>query len=175
VPLVSVACDPALPVVWADHDRLEQVFVNLLGNAIGHNPAGTQVAVSATLDGPGEVVITVADDGTGLPPDMAASPFEPARRRRTATSGAGLGLSISRGIVTAHGGRIELAAPDRGTCFLIRLPVEAPVLSVLDVGPAQPPARLTGSPARAEAGRAEAGAEHGGGAGAEQIGVVHGA
>jgi nitrogen-specific signal transduction histidine kinase len=161
VPLVAVACDPALPVVWADHDRLEQVLVNLLGNAFGHNPAGTRVAVSATPDGPAEVVVSVADDGAGLPPDMAASPFEPARRRRTATSGAGLGLSISRGIVTAHGGRIELAALDRGTCFLIRLPVEAPVLSVLDVGPAQPPARLPGSAANI--------------AGAGQIGVVHGA
>jgi len=101
------------------------VFVNLLSNAFGHNPPGTTVAISAALDGPGHVVVTVADDGAGLPAELAASPFEPARRRRTATSGAGLGLSIARGIVTAHGGTIELTQPARGTCFRIRLPVEA--------------------------------------------------
>jgi signal transduction histidine kinase len=121
---VQVACAPGLPVVWADHDRLEQVFVNLLSNAFGHNPPGTTVVISAAADGPGHVVVTVADDGTGLPAELAAAPFEPARRRRTATSGAGLGLSIARGIVAAHGGSIELTQPARGTCFRIRLPVE---------------------------------------------------
>jgi signal transduction histidine kinase/ABC-type multidrug transport system ATPase subunit len=126
-PLTEVACDADLPVVWADHDRLEQVFVNLLSNAFGHNPAGTRVAITAAAGGPGEVVLSVTDDGAGLPPDMAAGPFEPARRRRTQTSGAGLGLSIARGIVTAHGGQLELAPRARGTCFQIRLPVEAPL------------------------------------------------
>src|SRR5450755_4059004 len=107
--LVGVACDPGLPVVWADHDRLEQVFVNLLSNAFGHNPPGTTVAITAKTDGPADVVVSVADDGTGLPADLLAGPFEPARRRRTLTSGAGLGLSIARGIVVAHGGEIALA------------------------------------------------------------------
>ncbi len=46
--LVELTCDPGLPVVWADHDRLEQVFVNLLNNAFGHNPPGTRVCVTAT-------------------------------------------------------------------------------------------------------------------------------
>nr|MDQ2874250.1 ATP-binding protein [Actinomycetota bacterium] len=50
-----------------------------------------------------------------------------ARRRRTQTSGAGLGLSIARGIVAAHGGRLGLVPQARGTCFRIRLPVEAPL------------------------------------------------
>jgi signal transduction histidine kinase len=127
-PLTRVACSPALPAVWADHDRLEQVFVNLLSNAFGHNPAGTRVSISARADRPaGQVVLTVSDDGAGMPPELAAGPFEPARRRRTATSGAGLGLSIARGIVAAHGGRIELVGQPRGTCFRIWLPVEGPV------------------------------------------------
>jgi signal transduction histidine kinase len=113
-------------VIWADHDRLEQVFVNLLANAVGHNPAGTNVRVTAA--GRTEhVEVTVADDGTGLSLDMARAPFEPARRRRDPTSGAGLGLSIARGIVAAHGGRIELVAQPRGTCFKICLPIEAEV------------------------------------------------
>jgi signal transduction histidine kinase len=123
---VSLSCDAGLPVVWADHDRMEQVFVNLLNNAFGHNPPGTQVEVTA-MSARSEVMITVLDNGRGMPPDLAAAPFEPARRPR-ASAGAGLGLSIARGIVQAHGGSIELDPLDKGTCFSVRLPVEAEVL-----------------------------------------------
>src|SRR5207247_7437302 len=74
----------------------------------------------------GEVVIGVSDDGPGLPPDLAAAPFEPKRRGHSASAGAGLGLSIAHGIVVAHGGRIRPRRPAKGTSFEIRLPVEAP-------------------------------------------------
>jgi len=132
---VSISCDPALPAVWADHDRLEQVFVNLLNNAFRHNPPGTQVNVSATeIDAPAtgslrpaEVEISVSDDGTGFPAQLAAAPFDSARRHRSHTAGAGLGLSIARGIMEAHGGQIELSPTAVGTTFRIRLPVEAAV------------------------------------------------
>ncbi len=149
---VSLTCDAGLPVVWADHDRMEQVFVNLLNNAFGHNPPGTRVQVTAE-SGPAEVVITVLDDGLGMPPELAAAPFEPARRpRATATAtttatatasasisnggsrksaGAGLGLSIAKGIVQAHGGRLELTSRPKGTCFSVYLPVEAEVLEAV--------------------------------------------
>jgi signal transduction histidine kinase/ABC-type multidrug transport system ATPase subunit len=123
---VATSCPEGLPVIWADHDRLEQVFVNLLGNAIGHNPPGTTVTVTAR-SGADYVEVTVADDGTGLSPDLARAPFEAARRRRGPTSGAGLGLSIARGIVVAHGGQIVLVPRPKGTCFRIRLPIEAEV------------------------------------------------
>ena len=142
---VSLRCDPGLPVVWADHDRLEQVFVNLIDNAVGHNPPGTQVFVTAHAAAggmpgaagdpsgngtrrsvpPAEVMVSVTDDGMGIPDELAAAPFEPARRRRTRTSGAGLGLSIAQGIVDAHGGRIELQRLPKGTRFRVFLPVEA--------------------------------------------------
>ncbi len=128
-PLVTVDCAPGLPVVWADHDRLEQVFVNLLGNAFGHNLPGTRVRVGAALDGPAAVLVSVTDDGAGMPAEVAQAPFEPMRRHRTAGGGSGLGLSITRGIVAAHGGRIELDRPapgGGGTRFRIRLPVEMP-------------------------------------------------
>jgi signal transduction histidine kinase len=117
------------------------VFVNLIGNALGHNPPGTQVTVTAVPAGPGTVTVRVADDGDGLPPELAravteaaderdprwhdvlaASTIRPPRRG----SGAGLGLSIASGIVAAHGGRLELTPTPRGTCFLITLPVEKP-------------------------------------------------
>jgi signal transduction histidine kinase/ABC-type multidrug transport system ATPase subunit len=132
---VTLSCDAHLPVVWADHDRMEQVFVNLLNNAFGHNPPGTRVQVTVTA-GLDQVVIGVRDDGRGLPPELAAAPFEPARRPRTASTGnrksagAGLGLSIAKGIVQAHGGRIEATPLPVGTCFSVSLPVEAELLDL---------------------------------------------
>jgi signal transduction histidine kinase len=122
---VEVDADPGLPPVWADHDRLEQVFVNLLDNAFGHNPPGTRVTVRAAAAEPAGVVVTVADDGIGMPAEVTAAPFEPMRRRRAPTAGAGLGLSIARGIMTAHGGRLDLESADLGTRFRIWLPVES--------------------------------------------------
>jgi signal transduction histidine kinase/ABC-type multidrug transport system ATPase subunit len=124
--LIEVSCDPALPVVWADHDRLEQVFVNLLANALGHNPPGTRVIVSAAATGPGGIAVSVLDDGGGMPPEIASAPFEAMRGRSAHTAGAGLGLTIAKGIVEAHGGRIELEQPGQGTCFLVHLPIEIP-------------------------------------------------
>jgi len=126
---VEVKCAPGLPTMWADHDRLEQVFVNLLSNALGHNPPGTRVLVTAEASDPGAVIVKVADDGSGMPPDLINAPTEAARRPRPRGSGAGLGLSIATGIVTAHGGRMELEAAPRGTCFRITLPVEMPAES----------------------------------------------
>ena len=124
--MIEVTCDPAMPVVWADHDRLEQVFVNLLANALDHNPAGTRVTVSAVLTDPGGIAVSVLDDGAGMPPEIVRTPSEAMRGRRTHTSGAGLGLTIAKGIVEAHGGRIELEQPGRGTCFRVHLPIEIP-------------------------------------------------
>jgi signal transduction histidine kinase/ABC-type multidrug transport system ATPase subunit len=125
-PLIEVACQAGLPVVWADHDRLEQVFVNLLSNALVHNPPGTRVQVSAAVSAPGAVTVTVADDGDGMPDELLYAPPQPSRAGRTRRPGAGLGLSIASGIVAAHGGRIELERAARGTCFRIHLPVEKP-------------------------------------------------
>jgi signal transduction histidine kinase len=112
-----------LPPVWADHDRLEQVFLNLFDNATRHNPPGTRVRATATPEGPGWMLVTVADDGPGLPADLTAV-MGPRRDRRSATAGAGLGLSIAKGIVEAHGGRMDVRRDGPGTCFEIRLPVE---------------------------------------------------
>jgi signal transduction histidine kinase/ABC-type multidrug transport system ATPase subunit len=175
MPLVEVCCDPGLPAVWADHDRLEQVFVNLLGNALGHNPAGTRVRISAEPDGPvsaspggpAAVTVRVADDGVGLPADLAIAPFEVIRRRRSVTAGAGLGLSIAGGIVAAHGGQIELEPSGQGTCFRIRLWVEAHS----EAGPRQD----GGNGGRPDRGRAVAGVAAAGRAPTRQIGAGRGA
>ena len=123
---VRVDCDVALPVVWADHDRLEQVFVNLLENAFRHNPEGTDVSVSArTVDGPG-VRVEVIDNGCGSPTEIEAALAGIPQSQRGATAGAGLGLSIARGIIDAHGGAIELEPTEGGNCVSVRLPVNSP-------------------------------------------------
>jgi signal transduction histidine kinase len=147
---VTIADAAGLPAIWADHDRLEQVFVNLIGNAVGHNPPGTRVTVTAVPAGPGMVAVRVADDGDGLPPELARAVTEAAGQRdprwhdvlAASTirsprrgSGAGLGLSIASGIVAAHGGRLELTPTERGTCFVITLPVEKPASSTAALTP----------------------------------------
>jgi signal transduction histidine kinase len=113
-----------VPVVWGDHDRLEQVFLNLLENAFRHNPDGTRVHVEVRGNSAADVVVSVKDDGSGMPSDIAAALNGVQPERRRATAGSGLGLSIARGIIDAHGGAIELERTARGTHFSIRLPVD---------------------------------------------------
>jgi signal transduction histidine kinase/ABC-type multidrug transport system ATPase subunit len=141
---VKVVADPELPALWADHDRLEQVFVNLLNNAFRHNPPGTAVEIVArhhagSGSGAHEIEIRVADDGPGFPEEFVESPFETTRKHRSRSAGAGLGLSISRGIVDAHGGTIALEPSRPGTTFAVRLPVEGSGGIAATGDPPEPP------------------------------------
>ena len=122
---VQVCCDVDVPVIWADHDRLEQVFVNLLTNAFRHNHPGIHVTIEGHQTAENLVEIAVTDNGDGFPEDLRANPFDSGHRPHSRTAGAGLGLSISKGIVEAHGGTIELSSPELGSRFDISLPVEA--------------------------------------------------
>jgi signal transduction histidine kinase/ABC-type multidrug transport system ATPase subunit len=125
--VVAVTAAVDVPLVWADHDRLEQVFVNLVDNALRHGLPGAPVRVAVTLERRGgEVHVVVADDGPGIPDDIRARAFVPYVRGATAGPGAGLGLAISRGIVDAHGGRIwlEHTPPGAGTRIHFVVPVE---------------------------------------------------
>ena len=124
---IALRTAPDLPAVWGDHDRLEQVFVNLLDNAVRHAADGTpaDVEVDARTDSGGEtVVVRVHDDGAGIPPSLADRVFLPHARGSTSAPGAGLGLAIARGIIDAHGGTIGLEPCDRGTTMVVTLPVE---------------------------------------------------
>ncbi len=111
-----------LPAIWADHDRLEQVLVNLLDNALCH---GGKTAVLRAFVGnpPQHLVLEVADDGPGIAPEQRASIFEPYTRGATDSPGAGLGLSICRGLVEAHNGRIEVADVPVGATIRVMLPL----------------------------------------------------
>lgn len=114
------------PTIWADHDRLTQVLVNLLDNAFRHGAA--QAAVCTTLVGPGrtQVRIEVSDDGPGVGAAPEVDLFQPYTSGATHSPGLGLGLSITAGIVEAHGGTIALTDGQRGAVATVHLPVEPP-------------------------------------------------
>ena len=114
-----------VPEVLGDADRLAQVLRNLLSNAIRHTPAGGQVVMRVGRSGE-QVTIQVADTGSGIAPEDFPHVFDRFYRgdksRSRRGGGAGLGLAITRQLVTAHGGQIEVAsAPGLGTTFSIAL------------------------------------------------------
>jgi ABC-type multidrug transport system ATPase subunit/signal transduction histidine kinase len=116
---------PDLPPVWADHDRLEQVFVNLLENAASHGWSDQGIDLSARLgEVPGTVEVACRDYGPGIPAALADRIFQPRVRGTTDVAGAGLGLPIARGIVEAHEGSVGLFPVERGACFVVSLPSE---------------------------------------------------
>ena len=121
---VLVKLPPGLPMVPADGLLLEQLFYNLLENAAKYTPEGTLVTVRGWAE-PGWVVVEVADSGPGLPPGTEERAFERFVQLGDGVRGVGLGLTICRGIVMAHGGTIwaeNLAGG--GVAFRFRLPVE---------------------------------------------------
>ena len=111
-------------VVWADHGRLIQVLGNLLANAIRLTPTGGQVVVRAELAG-NAVTFSVSDTGPGILPDDVPLLFERFwQGRREDRGSAGLGLTIARGIVEGHGGRIWVETErGRGTTFSFTIPI----------------------------------------------------
>jgi two-component system, OmpR family, sensor histidine kinase KdpD len=113
-----------LPLVPIDDVLIEQVFINLLENAVKYTPPGSEIELTARVDD-GGVTASVADRGTGIPPEDQARLFEKFYRgRSTASHGAGLGLAICRGIVEAHGGRIWAEnRPGGGAIFQFTLPL----------------------------------------------------
>jgi two-component system sensor histidine kinase KdpD len=122
---VTTRVPPDLPLVPLDGVLVEQVLINLLDNAVKHTPPGTPVEVSASV-GAGEARIEVADRGPGLPPGDEGRVFDKFYRGSPAQArpGAGLGLTICRGIVEAHGGRITAEnRPGGGVAFRVALPV----------------------------------------------------
>ena len=125
---VSTDLPADLPLVPIDELLVEQVFINLLENALRHTPPGTPIQVSAWRDGEG-IVVEVADRGPGIPDGQEELVFRKFHRaeapgRPLPTDGSGLGLTICRGIVSAHGGRIWVEPrPGGGAAFRFTLPM----------------------------------------------------
>jgi two-component system sensor histidine kinase KdpD len=125
---VEVHLPPDLPLVPVDAVLMEQVFINLLENAVKYTPPGTPIEISATATD-GVVRVDVADHGPGLPPGEEQRIFDKFYRAPDVgtTSGVGLGLTICRGIITAHGGRIWAEnRPEGGAVFHFTLPLTGP-------------------------------------------------
>jgi two-component system sensor histidine kinase KdpD len=121
---VRVELEPDLPLVRVDATLIEQVLANLLENAAKHTPAGTPVTLSAKRAN-GEVVVSVEDQGPGLPgvePEQLFAKFYRGAAE-SAVGGVGLGLAICRAIVDLHGGRIWAERRPRGAAFRFTLPV----------------------------------------------------
>ncbi|MFP3464219.1 ATP-binding protein [Leifsonia sp. SIMBA_070] len=120
---------PDEPVeVLGDAPRLHQVLMNLLANARVHTPDGTKVTAGLRADAEtGTAVITVADDGPGIPEELQATLFERFARgdssRNRATGSTGLGLAIVHAVVLAHGGEVTVASEPGSTVFTVRLPL----------------------------------------------------
>jgi signal transduction histidine kinase/DNA-binding response OmpR family regulator/HPt (histidine-containing phosphotransfer) domain-containing protein len=123
-----VPCPPAAPpVVLGERDRVLQVFVNLLANAIKFSPRGGRVEVRWWCEA-GSAVTQVSDQGPGIPPDKLIAIFEPFTQLDSSTTrehgGAGLGLTIARRIVQALGGDMWVESEvGRGARFFVRLPL----------------------------------------------------
>lgn len=130
-----ILVQPSIPAglsAVADRSRLRQVLVNLVDNALKYTPDGGRVDLSAE-SGVGEVAITVRDTGAGIPPGEVSRIWERLYRgdRSRAKRGLGLGLSLVRAIVQAHGGRIELqSSVGQGSTFTIHLPAPGEIRDV---------------------------------------------
>lgn len=141
-----IEVEPELPMPDIDPNQIQQVFVNLINNAMqaiaaSGRPGTVIVRARPWLDG---VAIDVIDDGPGMSESLAGQVFEPFFTTKPEGEGTGLGLSISQGIVREHGGRILLATEEgRGSTFTVQLPLAVqPTPPPPDSTDRTPPRRL---------------------------------
>jgi two-component system, OmpR family, sensor histidine kinase KdpD len=125
---VNIKLPPDLPLIKVDSMLIERVFANLLDNAVKYTPSGTAIEISAatSMD---EMVVTISDHGPGIPVGEEERIFEKFHRIATEGNqgGAGIGLTICRSIVEAHGGRIWAEnLPAGGASFHFTLPLSEP-------------------------------------------------
>jgi len=132
---LETTCAPDLPRVEVDSVRIAHVISNLLSNALRHTPAGGSVAIGARVDD-GHLVLDVSDTGEGIAPDQIEHVFERFHRvpGQAADTGVGLGLSIVREIVQAHGGEIGVESLlGKGARFKVSLPLQGEVAATATV------------------------------------------
>jgi signal transduction histidine kinase len=116
-----------LPLVRADHDRLAQILINLVDNAVKYTPPGGRVTVRARRDRADMVAVTVADTGVGIPgvdlPRVTERFYRVDKARSRELGGTGLGLAIVKHLVLAHGGELAIESEfGKGTTVSFTLP-----------------------------------------------------
>jgi signal transduction histidine kinase len=131
---ISTLLHPDLPLVMGDPDHLQQVLLNLLGNAIKFSPEGSEISVKATPDELAQSVkFSVSDNGPGIPVEEQALVFQKYYRAsgiKDHVDGVGLGLSISKLIVEAHGGGVWVESQfGMGTTFGFTVPVAREIVA----------------------------------------------
>jgi signal transduction histidine kinase len=129
---VQLDLDPALPVIMAEHNRLEQVFINLVSNAIDamdekvNQPDAADKLKKLVIKSFAEnshVLVYVTDTGTGMSEEVKNKIFEPFFTTKKVGKGTGLGVSISYGIVKDYGGNIDIESEiGKGTTFKLMFP-----------------------------------------------------
>jgi len=127
---MTIEMNDDLPQVFIDMQRIRQVLLNLLANALTHTPGGGKITVSADKNG-GFVAVSVTDTGEGIPAEDLPVVFERFHRvdksRARATGGTGLGLTIAKYFVEAHNGAINVQSePGKGSTFTFTVPVAQP-------------------------------------------------
>lgn len=140
---IELELDPALPFVNGDPGQLQQVLMNLIGNArqaiVQEGKAGV-IRLRTARNGGRRIVLQVIDDGPGIPQSILARIFDPFFTTKPAGVGTGLGLAIVLGVVREHGGQVNVSSPpEGGAIFSLELPVAAessiePVRRTGDVG-----------------------------------------
>ena len=117
-----------VPEVWVFPGEINQVWTNLLDNAIDAAPEGGRVAIRSWREGE-LACVSITDDGAGIPPDVVGRIWEPFFTTKPPGSGTGLGLDVVRRIVSQHGGRVDATSEPGATTFTVCLPIDAPRVS----------------------------------------------
>lgn len=120
--------DATLPAIWADPFQLQQVLLNLVGNAeqaLREWSGEKRITVTSEMRG-GRIVVTVSDSGPGIPAAEIDRVFNPFYTTKGIGKGTGLGLSVSDGIIREHGGSIRVESSGGGASFIIELPIITP-------------------------------------------------
>lgn len=127
---ILIESDPNVPLIRADHKKIEEVLINLIDNAIKYSPEGGDIKVMfARMEE--SIEVAIEDSGLGMAPEDTARLFEKfhriATRQTRDIGGTGLGLYIVKNLVEAHGGGIIVSsAPGVGSTFTVTLPVRGP-------------------------------------------------
>lgn len=127
---IEVKFEPGSEEIWSDPDKIQQVFTNLIGNALKYSPDGSRLEVNGKAMN-GVVVVNIRDQGPGIPADKREKIFEPFYRIHDdigkRVRGTGLGLSIAKAIVETMGGVIRVEGEvGKGSDFMFALPKDAP-------------------------------------------------
>src|SRR5690606_11490167 len=123
---IQIQASPSLPEVHVDAQRLKQIFNNLISNALKFTPEGGTVTLSAYPQGE-QVAFRVSDTGIGIPRESLSRLFAGFDQVRQNHGGTGLGLMISKHLVEAHGGSIQVSSElGKGTAFTFTLPAAKP-------------------------------------------------